>query len=101
VESVRSRLIGAAALAVAMFSTPMVASAQQFSFDHSARNHLMHFRHGSAVSAHDTFGPNFAPMRRPRAASAGPPMLIEIPEPRAVPRPRNVLTLPVIWSAAS
>lgn len=101
---VRLRLIGAAALAIAMLAAPMVASAQQFSFDRPGSNYVMHLGPGSIVTAPDTLVPRFSGfgrMRGPRANPVGPPMLIEIPDAPAMPRPRNVLVLPIVWSSAS
>ncbi|HUY38354.1 MAG TPA: hypothetical protein VMV13_05965 [Candidatus Binataceae bacterium] len=100
----RLRLIGVAALAVATLGAPMVASAQPFSFDRPGSNYVMHLAPGSIVTAPDTLVPEFGgsgPMRGPRANPVGRPMLIEVPDAPAAPRPRNVLILPVVWSSLS
>jgi len=97
-------LIGVAALAIAMFAAPIVASAQQFSFDRPGSNYVMHLGPGSIVTAPDTLVPRFGRfgrMRGPRTNPVGRPMLIEIPAPSSRPLAPNVLILPAVWSSAS
>lgn len=101
VRLVRHRLTLLVTIAIATISAPMVASAQQFSFDRPGSNYVMHLGPGSVVTAPDTLVPSFKPLHGRRAASVGPPMLIEIPDAPAVQSPRNVLVLPVVWSPAS
>ncbi|MHB8382496.1 MAG: hypothetical protein ACYDC3_09195 [Candidatus Binataceae bacterium] len=101
---IHSRLIAVAILAIVTFATPIVASAQQFSFDRPGSDYVMRLGPGSIVTAPDTLAPRFGRfgrLRGPRPNPDGQPMLIEIPGPRDVPSLQNVLTLPVVWSSAS
>lgn len=94
----------AAFVLTAILAAPGVASAQQFSFDRPGSNAAIFLRPGSIVTAPNTLVPRFGSferMRHQRGNPVGPPMLIEIPAPRELPIPPNVLMLPAVWSPGS